>query len=367
MSNPYQNYAQAAVTTLNNNWFGPTTPSHWVPNDYWRTPTICQELVFYMLLAGNSDYVPTLENARQIGEGWLNTCAYLDDLTCWGRFFISAYNFLNTGGGQGADPSNYLNDAMIACSNLAAGYDTTCGGGVPWQRYPSGNNFKAANSTLGYMEIALGLYNATQQQSYLQAAQTAFAWLQQTGLLATNGMVWGGLTPSPGCQVDPKNPPVIALQGNPLAPLWLLYAATGDTQCLDIAQTICSATMANMVWPGTQILQAAPDAQWNNSSQPWKEQYSTPTMFKGVFAGFLGNFAASLATVSDPARQQAASQYAAILAANADALWANFPNGIFGMDWHTPSPNYQPDSDSVINASLQYSALAAFVGAAQNS
>jgi hypothetical protein len=176
-------------------------------------------------------------------------------------------------------------------------------------------------------------------------------------------MVWGGLIADG--QVDPNNPPVVALQGNALRPLWLMYKASGDTSYLDIAQSVVEATMTTFVWPGTQILQAKADVLWNSSDQGYKEQEAGETPFKGIFISYMGDFAMNLATVNDPARQQAAKRYAAFIAANADALWANFPAGIFGMDWHTPSPDYQANSDPQINACLQYGAICAFLAAAQ--
>jgi Glycosyl hydrolase family 76 len=366
MSNPYIKYARSAVNTLTSKWFAADTPSYWVPQDYWKTPTICQELVFYMELAGESSYVSTLENARVASEYYLNNCSYYDDLTCWGRFFISAHNYLKSGGGVGADPANYLNDAITTYSNLTAAFtDGTACGGVWWKRFPPSypDNFKASNATLGLMEIALGLYFATKQQQYLDTGRKAWEWLQNSKMIDAKGYVWGGLNEQ--CGIDCTNQPVVALQGNPLAPLWMLYQVTGDTSCLDTAQTIVGLTMQKMVWQNTQILLTTADAGWNCQNSDWQEQYLGETLFKGIFMGFLGNFTKSLQSLEDPSRKQAAQQYAAFLQANADAVWANFPGGNFGMDWHTPSPNYQVNPDDIINACLQYSAVAAFVAAAQ--
>jgi glycosyl hydrolase family 76 len=367
MPNPYAGYAQSAIETLTGNWFTPQTPFDWVPMDYWKTPTISQELTFYMQYAGDNSYIQTLENARTQGECCLDSCGYYDDLTCWGRYFMTVYNYLTSGGGSGADPQNYLSDAQDCHQNFVAAWDQTCGGGIWWQRNPPSypNNFKASNSTLGAIEIALGLYFATNNQQYLDWAQMAWTWLKNSQMIDSSGMVWGGLTSS--CKVDPGNPPVVALQGNPLAPLWLLWKATGDATCLDIADTIIFATMKNMVWTGTEILQASSDADWNSQSQQWQEKHAGETPFKGIFAGFLGNFAASLAAMNDPKRQASAKAYAAFLLTNADTVYANFPAGNYGMDWHTPSPNYQINSDNSINACLQYGGLAVFLAAAQNS
>jgi hypothetical protein len=364
MANQYLEYAQTAVENLTSRWFTSTTPGQWVPEDYWRTPTICEELVDYMALVGESTYMATVENARVAGEPYIGNCGYYDDETCWGRLFVATYEFL-TNGGSGADPKNYLDDAIQIHQDLVAAWGPPCDG-IWWRRYPKSypGNTKATNSTLGLMEIALGLYTATQEQQYLTWAQNVWTWLQQSKLVV-NGLVWGGLTAT--CGVDPNNKPVIALQGNPLGPLWTLYTITKDTTILDVAQSIVDTTLSQMVWPGTQIFQAEADAEWNEQTQQWREQMSGQTPFKGIFASFLGGFAKNLATVDDPARQKAAEGYAAALRANADALWANFPGQLYGMDWHTSQPDYQPDSDNVINASLQYSALCAFVGAAKNS
>jgi hypothetical protein len=47
--------------------------------DYWKTPTISQELVFYMQYSGDNSYLQTIENARTQGECCLTSCGYYDD------------------------------------------------------------------------------------------------------------------------------------------------------------------------------------------------------------------------------------------------------------------------------------------------
>jgi hypothetical protein len=395
MANQYLQYAQDAVDVLTSRWFTPSTPRRWVPRDYWRTPTICEELVNHMRVTGEPTYMSTVENARIACQPWIGHCAYYDDETCWGRLFVATHSYL-TDGGSGADPQSYLDGAIAIFDDLAQAWGPPCNGiwwkrvphqrylgeaaaivndlvqtlgpsdDVWWKRFPQKylNNTQATNSTIGLMEIAIGLYSATRQPRYLEWTERAWDWLQRHGMIV-NGLVWGGLTKT--CQVDPNNKPVIALQGNPLGPLWSLYMVTGDTSLLDVAQSIADTTLAQMVWPGTRIFKADADAEWNQQTPKWREQMSGQTPFKGIFAGYLGTFAKNLATVDDPARQQAAATYVAALRSNADALRANFSDNVYGMDWHTPQPRYQPDPDDVINASLQYSALSAFLGAAKNS
>ncbi len=370
MSNQYLAYATSAMQTLNAKWFTPNTPTQWGGgSNFWRTPTICLEIIDYMAVSGSADYITTIENARLAGEPYIGNCGYYDDATCWGRFFITAYAFFNNNPKLQQYAAPYLQDAIGVHQDLVKGWDNVCGGGIWWKRDPKSypGNTKASNATLGSMEIALGLYEATNDSTYLKWAQQAWAWIQQKGLIS-GGLVSGGVTAQ--CLPDPANGPVIALQGNPLGPLWSLYQATQDTTCLDVCESIVQEAILQMIWPTasawtpqTAIILSRSDVEWNAQSQTYHSKWSGETPFKGIFVGFLGEFAKNLATVQT--RSQAAHQFAEVLAGNANTVWANFPDGAFGADWHTSQPNYQPGSDDSINASLQYSGLALFLAAAK--
>jgi predicted alpha-1,6-mannanase (GH76 family) len=364
---PYIGYAKSAADVLTSRWFGPGAPGQWVPIDYWRTPTILIELVDLMSLTGDWTDLQTVQNGRNAGQGWFLSCGYRDDQTVWGRFLI--YTAARVAATDPAMAKQFESDAVSIYGDLLASWDSHCGGGLYWRRAQDPRNFKASNSTLGLAEIAAGLHAATGDAAYLSTAQKAVAWVE-TSKLIDDGMVWGGLLPAPACTVDPKNVPVVALQGNPLLPLWQLYAATGDTAYLDTGQAIADATMKGFVWPGTQILMTPVDAQWESESPQWHTQNNNVTPFKGIFAGYLGDFAANLATVDDSTRQATAASYAAFLRANADALWANYSKGVFGMDWHEPHPEYKPDPPGIeydqVNGCVQFGALAAFLAAAKN-
>jgi Glycosyl hydrolase family 76 len=367
----YLSRAVTAAGILTNKWFPSSAPGQWVPNDYWRTPTICTLLVDLMTLTNEVDYTATLENARQAGEGPLTWCGYYDDLTCWGRFFMHAYNYFQ-GQSNSAMATPYLKDAQIVCDQLSQAWDDWdspeyCGGGIWWMRPPAppppSNKFKASNSTLGFMETALSLYFALGDRKYLDMGQKAWDWIAEHQFVDDKGLVWGALTPD--CKLDPNNVPVVGLQGNPLGPLWSLYQATKNTEYLDAADKIVEGTMSIMVWEGTQILQGRVDAEWSSQSDEWKRNNSGDTPFKGNFSNYLGEYTKTLSALSDPVRRQKAATYAAFLRANADAVWTNYPSTIFSMDWHTLDEDYQPipNADEV-NASLQYSGVAVLAAAA---
>jgi len=361
----YLEKSVASAEILTSRWFKADTPNNWVPNDYWRTPTICIELIELMRATGKASFVDTVKGARTAGHPYLKTSSYYDDLSVWGRFLTRAYRYLKDEG-LDSEAKPFLTDAKTVYEQLGGVWGDPCGGGVWWKRYPpsyTDGNFKAANASLGYAEVAIDLYALTGEKKYLDNAQTAWKWIEQKKLVDDKGLVWGGLDQS--CTPDPSNKPVIAQQGNPLGPLWGLYAATGDVNYLKAATQIIDGALDMMTWPNTGIFCTRDDAAWRNQSPTWQDAHSGATLFKGIFSRYLGAFTANLAGVDDPEFKDACSRYTAALCKNANTVWANFPAHIYGMDWHTPEPHYQPSSDPTINACLQYSGVAVLLAAAQ--
>ena len=370
MSTDYLSQTLKAMGVLTDNWFPASAPTNWVPSDYWRTPVICTLLTDIMTQTDKVDYTATLENARAAGEPYLTSCGYYDDLTWWGRLFMHAYDYLKSQSNPLA--ANYLADAKIVCDQLSVAWDRDatpqyCGGGVWWMRevwppeppYDASKTFKASNSTFGFMETALALYLELGDQKYLALGQKCWDWLVQWKFVEDNGLVGGALIPG-DCQLDPNNVPVLSLQGEALAPLWMLYKATSNTAYLDAADKVAEGTMAKMVWEGTQIMQDRNDAEWAGQNDYWKRQNSGDTPFKGLFATYLGEYTKNLLAI----RPEQAAKYASFLRANADAVWANYPGTMFSMDWHTLDQNYQPiPVADYVNASLQYSGVCALAAA----
>jgi Glycosyl hydrolase family 76 len=356
MSQDSMQDATACVQVLTSRWLTPSAPGAWVPQDYWKTPTMCQELVTYMSLAGSQQFLTTCDNARDASLGYLTSSGWLDDATTWGRYFVWAHRWLAALGS--ADAQQYLDLAGTVYRNLCSLWGTTCGGGLQWERSDGeSGNFWASNSTLGLMEIAAGLHAATGEPDQLAWARKAWTWLKDKGLIDAQGLVWGGLDQQT-CQRLEDNIPVIGLQGDAIGSVWELYAGTGDPSLLDAAEHIVSGTLAAFTWPGTQIFNTPFDGEWPSQSPDWQWQHVNDTLFKGVFAGYLGDFATNLARI--PGREAVAASYVATLEANAEALKANFPGGVYGMDWHTSQSDYQETDRAMLNACLQFSALSVF-------
>jgi hypothetical protein len=348
--------ATACVQVLTSRWLTPSAPGRWVPEDYWKTPTMGQELVTYMSLAGSRQFLTTCDNARDASLDYLTSSGWLDDATTWGRYFVWAHRWLAAAGSPEAQ--RYLDLAGTVYSNLCGLWGTTCGGGLQWERDGGASgNFWASNSTLGLMEIAAGLHAVTGDSDQLAWALKSWTWLQSKGLIDAQGLVWGGLDQQT-CQQLADNIPVIGLQGDAIGALWALYEGTRDPSLLDAAQHIVSGTLAAFTWPGTQVFRTPFDGEWSGQSPDWQWQHVNDTVFKGVFAGYLGDLATNLARI--PGRETAAASYVATLEANAAALKANFPGGVYGMDWHTPQADYQETGTDILNACLQFSALSVF-------
>jgi len=371
-STDYLSQAITAAGVLTDNWFPSSAPRSWVPGDYWRTPVICTLLADLMMQTDKVNYTDTLNTAKKAGECCFTMCSYYDDLTWWGRFYMHGYDYFNSQSNP-AVANQYLADAKSVCDELNKAWNKWntpqyCNGGVWWMRpwddpqppYDPTTTFKASNSTFGFMETALALYLDGGDQAYLKMGQEALNWIDDWKFVNDKGLVWGALIPG-DCTLDPNNVPVLSLQGEALAPLWMLYKATNNTEYLDAADKVADGTIANMVWEGTQIMQDRDDAKWADQSDDWKRNNSGDTPFKGLFATYLGEYTKNLVAV----RPEQAAKYAAFLRANADAVWANYPGRMFSMDWHTLDQDYQPIPNAdYVNASLQYSGVCALAAAA---
>ena len=359
-SQTYVNYANQTAGVLTSTWFGPNGAANWVQSygDFWRAPNVVTTLTALMQLTGSQSYLATAENALPVFYNYFDPStppqqrqspAYYDDEGWWASMSLRLSALTQQAQWGQAAGQIYL--------DLAAGWDLVCGGGVWWERLPKSypTNNKGSISNELYMDIGMGLYAlAGSGAAYIQTAQQTWIWLQS--LIDSKYLIWGNLqqngTP------NPSNVPRTYTQGVILAPLWLLYRATADDTWLDAGQAVANAAMQQMVWPDG-ILQEVCEPAGDCGPQD-----SNPALFKGIYARYLADFANRLATVNNPARQTAAAAYAAFLGKNADTLYANYPGGIYGMNWNISQPKYQPTGDTVYDGCLQNTALDLFIAAA---
>jgi predicted alpha-1,6-mannanase (GH76 family) len=350
----YLGYAGAAAQVLTDKWFPTDGPTNWVnAGDFWRAPNLMTALTDLMQLTGSRDYLATATNALAAFSPYFipgSSPAYYDDECWWGALFLRLGNLTGD--------HSWFSTAGQIFTDLQGGWDNVAGGGVWWMRDPKNpDNEKGSIENELYMDIAMGLYAdgpAGERQTYLDATNQTWQWMQ--ALVDSTGLVWGSLNRDGSIKRSNVARPYN--QGVILGPLWALYRLAGDTTYLDRAEQIAQAAIDTMTWPDGILREVC---EQRGDCGPGD---LNPPLFKGVFVRYLGEFAQRLATLDDPARRQTAQRYAAFLQRNADAVWANYPGRIFGMDWHTPQPNYQPSGVLIYDGSLQSSALDLFVAAA---
>jgi predicted alpha-1,6-mannanase (GH76 family) len=351
----YLDHAHAAAKVLTTKWFPEDGPTKWVnESDFWRAPNAMTSLTDLMQLDGSRSYLATAGNAKTVfagnfSPGW--SPSYHDDECWWGACFLRL--------GVLTGDADWIGIADQIFDDLRGGWDDVASGGVWWKRDPKSypDNEKGSIENELYMDIAMMLYAAkppSERQPYLDAAKQTWRWMQQA-LVQPNGLVWGSLEADG--KINPKNVARPYNQGTVLGPLWSMYEAEGDTSYLDAAEKIVAAALDTMTWPDGILREIC--EQRGDCGQD-----RDPPLFKGIFVRYLGEFTRRLATMNDPARRKAAQQYATFLQHNADAVLANFPSGIYGMDWHTSQPEYRPKGDLLYDGPLQSSALDLFVAAA---
>ena len=352
--------AQSAATVLTTKWFPESGPQTWVGTywDFWRTPNLIGALIRLMTAEGSQTYVSTVNAGPLAFDPYWTppySPGYYDDEGWWAMQFLDAHTFF-----QGTGPDGWTKRAIAVYQDMAAGWDDVCEGGVWQERNPKSypGNFKGSISTELYMAIGGRLANLAgipSDPSYLSGAQRAWAWIDKH-LVDENFLIWGQLDAHG--QIYRPNVPHTYTQGVVLTGRWELYLASKDTSLLDAAQSGAQAAIDHMTWPGGILREPCEvDATCGPSD-------SNPALFKGIYARSLAALVVGLRGTGDQARIAVADTFAAFLRANADAVIANFPGGIFGMDWHQPQPNYQPTGNTVYDGCLQFSALELFLAAA---
>lgn len=344
--------AQTTADVLTSKWFGPNAPNQWSADDFWRVPNITGSLATLAARTQSSAYDQTILNARsEFLRAWSPPYSpgYYDDEGWWGVMFARLFELNNT-----VSP-DWLSLAGQVFDDLNGGLDDVAGGGVWFKRSPKSypGNEKNSIPTSLYIDLGLRLYESPiSAQKHLDGPMKAWKWLD-AAIIDDFGLVWGNVLADGN--VNPNNPPRPYSQGVILGGLSRLYKTTRDGTLIDRAIAIADAG-TRMAWPGTQILQELCEAF--KSCNP---SDSNSSLFKGVFVRYLGELAEFLATLDVPGAQDAASRYATILAANGDAVWNNFPGHIFGFDWHTSQPSYQPTGHTEYDATLQSSVLDLFL------
>jgi predicted alpha-1,6-mannanase (GH76 family) len=331
----YSQQAGAAIVTLQQ-WNSQSSGLYASPTGWWNAANAITVLGDYEQLTGSaaydSDIANTFTAAQSLHPNFVND--YYDDDGWWALAWIQAYDV--TGNPQ------YLAMAETIFTAIAGGWDSTCGGGVWWNK---SKLYKNAISNELFFFVAAKLANrasGSAQASYLSWAQKEWTWFKASGLINAQNLVNDGLKDgcvNNGALTWTYNQGVILgglveLNNAELNNAELSNAGK-DPALLPQAQAIAGAAIAHLAKNG---ILTEPDTLTGGD----------PPQFKGIF---MRNLMALYAAAPDP-------RYKAFADANAASIIANDQ----GDDWQLGGL-WQGPFDSG-DATRQTSALDALIAAA---
>jgi predicted alpha-1,6-mannanase (GH76 family) len=271
----------------------------------------------------NQDRSQPLQNS----ENFLNL--YYDDEGWWGNAWVRAYDLTGN--------DRYLRMARSIFSDMAGGWDDTCGGGLWWSK---DRKYKNAIPNELFLLLATRLHRRTSHDggphSYLDWALREWAWFRHSGMINDKHLINDGLDSS--CR---NNGGITWTynQGVILAGLTDLYKITGNSSNLTQAESIADAAGTTLV-DSHGILQ-----------EPCELSLSCGRdgpQFKGIFMQYL-------AYLYDADHQ---ARFYSFLARNAGAIWNHDRDrhGHLGLVWDGPFDTADPTRQS--SAMMALAALA---------
>jgi predicted alpha-1,6-mannanase (GH76 family) len=319
------------VSTLQVNWYNQQT-GLWNTTGWWNAANALTVVIEYSSLAGSNQYLSAVANTYALNSsgGFLNQ--YYDDEGWWALAWIASYDWTGS--------AAYLNMAGQIFADMTNGWDTTCGGGIWWNK---SHTYKNAIANELFLSVAANLasrvINSNQQASDLSWAQQEWQWFSQSGMINSQNLINDGLTSS--CQNNGQTTWTYN-QGVILGGLSALAADSKNSSLLTTAQNIALAAISSLT-DSNCILHdpCEPSGCGNDGIQ-----------FKGIFVR-------NLATLYAAAHQQ---KYVTFLQANAQSIWNSDqgPGYQFGLIWSGPFQNA-----STANAAIQTSAVDCLLAAAE--
>jgi predicted alpha-1,6-mannanase (GH76 family) len=241
-----------------------------------------------------------------------------DDTAWWGLAWLQAYDITHV-------PA-YLSMAETDADYIHEDWDSTCGGGVWWQRNP--RSYKNAISNELFLELTAWLHNTIHGDTkYLGWAESEWSWFDHSGMISKSGLVNDGLDNS--CRNNGQTTWTYN-QGVVLAGLAQLYLATGKQSLLTQAERIGEAAISHLTAGGVL-------------TEPC-EGPGCPATLSDDAQAFKGIFVRDLKVLAVTART---SQFNAFFAAQAKSIEASDTFGSqLGMSWSGPAMAMTPASQA---------------------
>jgi rhamnogalacturonyl hydrolase YesR len=290
-----------------------------IGSSWWQAAVALSTVETYEQTTGDTSYNAAIEAAFDLNSGGNFENAADDDTAWWGLAWLQAYQLTHD--------SSYLSMAETEADYIHEDWDSTCGGGVWWQRSP--RSYKNAIANELFLELTAWLHNDIRGDTkYLAWAKAEWSWFDQSGMINKDNLINDGL------DNDCKNndqPTWTYNQGVVLAGLAQLYRATGNRALLTEAERLATAAIKHLAVGGVLTEPCKTDAcadQFGTSAQS----------FKGIFVSDLKVLAVTART----------TQFNAFFKAQARSIEAHdtSPKHQFGVYWAGPIAGITPSSQA---------------------
>lgn len=297
-----------------------------IGGSWWQAAVALSTVESYAEATGDTSYDAAITEAFAINSGGKFENGSNDDTAWWALAWLRAYHLTHR--------YAYLALAETEADYIHQDWDSTCGGGVWWQRDP--RSYKNAIANELFLELTAWLHNSIPGDTkYLAWANAEWSWFSHSGMINKDNLVNDGL--GNDCRNN-HQPTWTYNQGVILAGLAQLYRATGNRALLTEAERIATAATSHLVIGGVLSEPCQSDVcadQFGTSAQS----------FKGIFVRDLKVLAVTART----------TQFNSFFRAQARAIRDHDTSAAhqFGVYWSGPIAGVTPAS--------QASALAALV------
>jgi predicted alpha-1,6-mannanase (GH76 family) len=301
-----------------------------IGTSWWQAAVALSTVETYAQTTGDTSYDVAIGSAFALYSAGKFENGADDDTAWWALAWLQAYQITRV-------PS-YLAMAETDADYIHEDWDSTCGGGVWWQRSP--HVYKNAITNELFLELTAWLHNSVRGDvKYLRWAKAEWSWFDHSGMINGRSLVNDGL--GDNCE---NNSDVTWTynQGVILAGLAQLYRATGERSLLRVGERIARAAIGHLTVGGV----LAEPCEGTDCAD--RLDTNTPS-FKGIFVRDLKVLAVTAGT----------TRFNGFLTAQAQSIEAHDTGKehALGVYWAGPVAD--------VSSSSQASALDALVASVQ--
>ncbi len=295
----------------------------WWPSSWWNSAVAVTTMMDYLQRTGSTSQRWIVDRTFEVNKGVFPAgvkssdpiegnfaSRAIDDTEWWGIAWIQAYDLTHD--------AKYLSMAQTIGQYVQGYWDTTCGGGVWWNRE---RTYKNAITNGLYVRLAAALHNRLlADTTWLGRAIAGWNWFSASGMINASGLVNDGI--DSGCH---NNGGTVWTynQGLAMGAALELWRATGDPTQLAAARRLADAAITSS--------SLSPNGILTESCDPANTCDDNQKQFKGIFMRYLLDL---LTATGD-------SGYRGYAQRQADAIWQHDrdPLNRIGQRWAGATPN----------------------------